>query len=380
VILRRLVLVGAALALAGCLHDPGRDAMVAGARPAVGRPAIEHLWHLTINDHTEDWKPVEFSSPAVVEKPLGDVILVGSQAGSLVAVDARKGRRLWQAQIGPSTAPPVVLDGRIYVGTHGGVMLALDSFDGHELWRHVSKGAIDRQPVVTAELVIFVNDADRVYALDRATGKARWQYERETPEDFTLRGHAGVVVAGNRVLSGFTDGHVTALDLRTGDVAWTHSLAGAENKFVDVDTTPVVVGDVVYAASAGGGLYALDLATGTEKWRAPIEGSVGLVIEGDRLYVTAAETGVAALDLTGHVLWRQGLSTAGDPSSPVLFGDYLIFTTANAGLFVVRKQSGKLVQSWNPGDGITSRPTLVGSTMYLLSNGGVLYAMNIARY
>ena len=50
------------------------------------------------------------------------------------------------------------------------------------------------------------------------------------------------------------------------------------------------------------------------------------------------------------------------------------------GLYVVDKRSGQLVQSWNPGDGITSRPTLVGSTMYLLSNGGVLYAMNIARF
>ncbi len=84
--------------------------------------------------------------------------------------------------------------------------------------------------------------------------------------------------------------------------------------------------------------------------------------------------------ITGHVLWRQGLSRAGDPSRPVIDGNYLILSTATTGLYVVDKRTGQLYESWNPGDGITAAPTVIGDRLYVISNGGVLYAMNLSRF
>jgi outer membrane protein assembly factor BamB len=282
--------------------------------------------------------------------------------------------------VGATSTVPLLLDGKIYLGTDDGSLVCLDAGTGKELWRYATRGAIWHPPVGWGELILFANDADHVYALERATGKWRWQYERETPEEYTVRGHGGVAVAGDRVYAGFADGNLVALAAASGDPVWVRSLAASETQFVDVDTTPVVDGEIIYVASASGGVWAIDAKDGSERWRAPITGASGIAMDGGRLYVTAADEGIHALDLAGHVIWRQGLRGAGDPSEPIISGEYLFFGAASAGLFVVEKRSGKLVQQFNPGFGVSAAPTLGGGRLFVLSNGGVLYAMSVERF
>ena len=57
-----------------------------------------------------------------------------------------------------------------------------------------------------ADLVYAASASDHLVALDPATGKWRWQYEREMPEGFTIHGYAGPRLHGNELLAGFADG------------------------------------------------------------------------------------------------------------------------------------------------------------------------------
>jgi outer membrane protein assembly factor BamB len=375
-----VALVSAAL-LAGCGRWPEpADAVDPRPRGVVGRPVLEFHWQKLLHDRRQDYNPQEFAGVAFYPRPSGDMLFAGSLGGDLVALDAGNGDTLWKRRVGAVGSQPLAEAGTVIVGTEDGALVALDTWDGREKWRYSTRGAIQHAPVAWKDLLIFANDADKVYAVERQTGKWRWQYERDTPEEFTVRGHAGVTVVNDVVYAGFADGNVVALAAGTGDALWIRSLAASSTQFVDVDTTPAVHDGSVIAASVSGGLYALDASSGAERWRAPVVGVTDLTLEGDRLYVAAAESGLMAYDLAGRELWRQGLTKAGDPSRPLVDGNYLFVSTADLGLYVVDRRSGQLVQSWNPGDGITSRPTLVGSKMFVLSNGGVLYAMNISRY
>ena len=75
---------------------------------------------------------------------------------------------------------------------HDGVLIALDAQTGVEKWRYQSRGPIQQPPVATSRAIVFANEADQVFAVDAITGKFKWQYKGETPEEYTLRGHAGV--------------------------------------------------------------------------------------------------------------------------------------------------------------------------------------------
>jgi outer membrane protein assembly factor BamB len=359
----------------GCGYPQPGDAMDPRPSGHVGRPVLELAWRKLIHDRSLDHQPQEFAGVTV-----GDQIFGGSLGGDFFALETSHGDVVWKRHLGSVSSVPLVLGDTVYVGTDDGALVALSIKDGAQKWRYVTKGAILHPPVVSGDLLIFSNAGDKVYAVERATGKWRWQYERETPDEFTVRGHGGVTVAGNVVYAGFADGNVVALAAATGDVQWVRSLAGDKTQFVDVDTTPVIDSGLLFAASSSGGLYALDVTNGTEKWRAPINGASDVTLADGRLYVAAAETGLYALDRGGHVLWREGLSRAGDPSRPIINGNYLFLSTAADGLFVVDKRTGQLYQSWNPGDGITSEPSIVGDRLYVLSNGGVLYAMNLSRF
>jgi hypothetical protein len=115
------------------------------------------------------------------------------------------------------------------------------------------------------------------------------------------------------------------------------------------------------------------------RWRVATEGVGAVTPFEDRLYFAAPRQGLHATDLEGHVVWRQGLTEAGDLTAPIVLGRYLVFSGSRAGLFVVERDSGALVELFNPGQGICAAPTidLESRRLYVLSNGGTLYALDL---
>jgi len=374
---------GASLALFACRPIPESvDPMNAVAKREVGLPVLSLSWRFQVADRTEDLKPQEFSSPAVnpAPHPADSMLYVGSQAGTLFALSAATGEIIWKREVGAVSSRPIIFRGRLYVGTDDGSMVCLEAFDGVENWRYSTRGPVLQPPVVSDDLVLFSNEADHVYALDRETGTFRWQYKSETPEEFTLRGHAGISLDGELAFAGFSDGTLVALRAATGSVAWIKSLKGEAGRFVDVDATPVVLDERVYASSSGGGVYALDKTTGFIHWRLRLTGAGPITTDGERLYVAAADQGVYAIDMGGNLLWRQGTQGGGEPAPPVVSGEYLLYGLSEDGLFVADKSTGRVFQYFDPGYGVSAEPILEGDRMYLMSNGGFLYALNLERF
>lgn len=342
---------------AGCWHHPQDvDPVAAVRRGGLGLPVLTLQWKRTIVDHSHSYGAQEFSGPAVYHERL----FVGSRGGVLYAIDRRRGTIVWKRTIGAMSARPLVDHDRLYVGTDDGLMLCLDVLDGAQRWRYATRGAILRTAVLADDLVVFSNDTDQVYALDRDKGTFRWQYKADMPEEYTLRGYAGVTVVGKLVLTGFANGTVVALRLATGSVAWMTSIKGDAERFVDVDSEPTVVGDTVLVASATGGVHALDLATGLVRWRIDVQGAGSIVPDGDRLYFAAADEGLYATDLDGNIVWRQGTRGGGEPADPVVTGDYVVYALSRGGLFILDKRTGVVDEFFDPGEGVSARPVQIG--------------------
>ena len=372
-----------AIALAACGPLPGNlDPHSPLDDEPIGRPAMSLRWKRVLADTARERKPQEFASAEVVLGPSRDrdTLFVGSGEGVLHAFAADTGREIWRRELGSVSSRPVAHRGRLYVGTDDGYLYCLDTFSGEKIWQYLTKGPVLEPPVIAGDLVIFSNENDHVYALDRASGNFRWKYKVETPDDGTVRGHAGVALDGDLVYAGFSNGTMVALRQATGSVAWLASLKGGEDQFIDVDVTPVIAGDTVFAASSSGGLYALDKSLGRVKWRLPIKGVGALTTDESRLYAVAANQGAYALDLAGNIIWRQGTAGGGEPAGAVLSDGYLLYALSEDGLFIVDKTSGRLVQFFDPGYGISSVPSLARDAMYVLSNSAVLYAMSLRHF
>ena len=226
ILLWAAVFTGAA-GLSGCVH--GRvniDAMDPTTEES-GRGVLALRWLIPMHDDMVRAKPQEFASAALDERfERESRLYVGSQQGTFYAISGAHGEVLWKRALASVSSKPLVHNGMIYVGTDDGTLYCVEHLDGKIRWKYETRGAILEAPVVVGDLVVFSNESDQVFALDRHKGTFRWQHKVETPDGFTLRGHGGVAASGDLVFAGFADGRVVALRSASGTVAWVKSISG----------------------------------------------------------------------------------------------------------------------------------------------------------
>ena len=331
-------------------------------------------WHRKLARHgVFDYRPQEWASAAVGPDGL---LFVGSTARRFVALDGN-GRLRWALRTaGAVSSRPLYAAerGLVYFGADDGKLYAVEAKSGKVRWTYATQGTIANVPVLDEGTLLFTSSEERVYAVDAATGRWRWQYDREAPEGFTIQGHAGVAVRDNTAYTGFSDGVLVALRASTGEVVWTRRLAEDKPRFVDVDATPVIAGELLLTASYASGVYAIAVDNGSVHWHFPVEGVSALTVApSGMIFASAAEVGLVALDRRGREIWRQAMPK-GVPSAPVITGDYLVVTGTETGLHVASARTGRLLQLFDPGHGISAPPTAAGGMIYVLSNVGRLFA------
>ena len=321
------------------------DAMSAEGIEPLAEDRLALKWKFVASDRSTEISPQEFAAPAVTL----DTIYFGSAGGKFFALRTATGQIRWKKQLGSVACAPLLNGGVLYIGTNDGFLVALDSTTGKEKWRYQGRGPIEQTPTAAGDLIVFANEADQVIAVDALSGKYKWQYKSETPEEYTLRGHAGVVLDGELLYTGFSNGTLVALRKETGSIAWSTSLKADAERFMDVDATPIVLGQILYASSSSGGVYAIDKSTGLVKWRVPFYD-------------------VALPSSTG----------GGEPGAPVVFDDMLVYSLADDGLFLAERRTGKTLEYFDPGDGVSAQPTITSDgQLFVMSNRGILYAFDV---
>lgn len=325
-----------------------------------------------------EYKPQEFAGSDTD----GKRVFVGSSQGKLYAFDKDDGTRQWYVDLKfPISSQPryVAETGLVYVGCDDGGMYAFESATGKQRWVYRTRGPIASHPTYESGVLYFTSGENRIYALDARRGTWKWQYDRESPETFTIRGYPAPLVLRGRVYVGFSDGYLACLSAISGDVIWARSLAGEATRFVDVDSTPLYYRDTIFVSAYSTGVYALDPKDGSTRWRYDVEGAGSVHAKDGRLFFTAAKLGLHALDMDGRLLWRQALADGGELGEPMALGRYVLSSSSNGGTYVADAANGHLYQYFYSSFGITAPLMSDGRQLYVLSNGGYFYALTINK-
>jgi outer membrane protein assembly factor BamB len=352
---------------------------LAAPRPAASLPpAPISLWSVRwtrdlVPKPTLEWKAQEPGGPGV--DPATGVVVAGTRDGILHAVGPDN-RLLWEFQGGAGfEAAPLIRDGVVYAGCGDGILYALELATGKERWRYDAKEEVGTTPVLAGGLIFFATLQDTLFAVDAKTGEWRWHHRRDPPSGFTIRGAAGAAVANGVVYAAYADGTVAALDAAVGSVRWERRVAPSGD-FMDIDSTPQVSGSRVFVAAYSGAVYALDAATGVTAWEFRTPGASQLVLAGDRV-VAVTTTQVLALSAgDGKQLWNTPFK--GMPGgAPIVAAGYVLVPTG-VGLLWLDLASGRSLRVADPGSGVTAAAAVRGGRVYLLSNQGQLYALEIS--
>jgi outer membrane protein assembly factor BamB len=197
----------------------------------------------------------------------------------------------------PAYSSPAVANGMIYF--YADKLYALDAATGAFKWSYAI-GFSQSSPVVANGMVYMASNGGKLYALDAATGAFKWSYAKS--------GWTSPVVANGIVYFGSLDflspdGRLYALDAQTGAFLWSHAAPGWERS-----RSPAVANGIVYHNGGDCGLYAYDAASGAVLWRYPVPGtnpgSLCPVVANGVVYVAFADRKLYALDaLTGAFQW-----------------------------------------------------------------------------
>jgi outer membrane protein assembly factor BamB len=187
-------------------------------------------------------------------------IVYASASGSLIALNAKDGTKLWNYTIGGDVympSSPAVANGVVYIGSADNhKVYALDAEKGDLFWEYTTGGAVTSSPTVANGIVYIGSDDNKLYALNATTGKKIWSYK-------TGGGVGSPAVEYGVVYVGSRDQNLYALNAQTGKKIWNY------NTHNDVIYRPAVANGVVYTTVGYGqqpALYALNAATGTKLW------------------------------------------------------------------------------------------------------------------
>jgi outer membrane protein assembly factor BamB len=321
-----------------------------------------------------EWKAREPGGPAV--DPATGMVVVGARDGVVQAFQP-DGTPLWHFTTqGPFEAPPAVEGDTVYAGSTDGRLYALERTTGEERWRYDAREEIGSRPVVADGVVYFSTMQDTVFALDAKTGAWKWHQRRESPGRFTIRGVAWPTVAGGLVYAGFADGTVTAMDTKTGAVKWERR-AAPSGEFTDVDSTPQVADGRVYVAAYSGAVLALDAASGKVLWEVKAPEACRVKLAGKALVAVTAKSVLGLSPADGKQLWTQKLR--GTPSGEPVVANRWILVPATDGILILDAASGHRLRFLDTGTGSSATPAVLGSRVYVLSNGGRLLALDLLQ-
>ncbi len=326
--------------------------------------------------------------PSTVDPPglvLGAdrLIFLGSQGGSVYAIDADRGNVAWNAVL-PLPAPlaPVQAAPSGYFTFFGGTR------------DYVLAGTRDGTP----------GSLNRFYALKLADGSVAWSYDGSANglKIGAISGQATVDYVNKRVYfasAAFGGGvgeqdTVWCLDLETGARIWSTALGA-------VMGSPIVRNGRLYVGVASGEIHALNASDGSAAWLAPfltgLDGPVKLFVGADRTngrLLFSTNTRVWALDDAGGSTppllptWVRDpvldlLDPIPNPSSPVFIagGPHVYVGSSNGKVYRLDYATGKTLASFTLGDpalaaGVGS-PTLdlAGGFLYVGTEAGIVYCV-----
>jgi outer membrane protein assembly factor BamB len=363
----------AALALGVALSAGGAGATgIVSKLPPAPRKLWSVAWHEPFTPGRLDFRPQE-PGGAGVDAAEGRVV-VGTRDGWLHAL-SEDGKLAWEFEArGAFPGAPLVDGDAVYVGSADGRLYALDLATGKERWRYDTREELGTRPAIADGVVVVASLADGVFAVDAATGALRWQRRREPPSGFTIRGAAGVIAGEGLVFAAFSDGSVLAAEPATGRVRWERVVAPAGDQ-LDVDGLALVKGRL-FAAAYSGAVAALDPATGNLAWQAQVPGATRLAAAGGTVFVITP-SGVTALSAgDGATVWTAPLDGA-PAGAPALAGQWLLVPANAGGLRVLEAATGRTLRVFQPGTGVSAEPAVQGGRVYVLSNGGHLFALDL---
>jgi outer membrane protein assembly factor BamB len=327
-------------------------------------------------------------------------VFVATADGTIHAIDAATGSKIWQLQPDNGRlwdASLRVAEGQVCAGLEGGLITCVGAADGQPLWTtELGIEAQSRPALVDGVLYVPTtwvgtatpNDYEGeavLFALDAATGDILWQ---AATENYILR---RPIVAGNLVITGGADvaaegqssgdynspNRIYAFDKASGAVVWVHESDDGLLRWL------IASENVVAFAGRSEIVQAISLDDGEPVWNfGPSYWMQFPVLADGVFYMGTGDERFHALDAAdGSRLWETSidLDSLNQIGKPLIAGDTIWLNAVTGDIYGLRMADGEQVAHLETGLSIRVGGALY-ENLYIMGDAqGGLYAFEIGR-
>jgi outer membrane protein assembly factor BamB len=290
----------------------------------------------------------------------------------------------WRIQgHGKVEGAPAIVAGVLYVGIEDGSLYALNAATGSARWRFTATDEIDvgqgigvGGPAVAGDLVFAASDLGSLFAVEVTSGQERWSY------GFGSAIGSPVVVNGT-VYAVSNNGYLEVLDGGTGARYWGRKVSTA-----NVLNGPSVANGIVYLGADDGTLYALyatglkdrwQFATGFPLVQIPAIAD-GVVYVGARSDATHKGVLIAVDAESGEELWRFQTADEAYLTDPAIGAGVVCVGSYDGTVYCLDQATGTLKWSYatDQGEPIVAAPAIAGEILYVAGQDRTIYALDVA--
>lgn len=316
------------------------------------------------------WKRL-LGTPVLSSVAAGDsLVYVGSTDGHLYALRSSDATVAWKHRFDAEVcAGPALADSLVIAGGYDGHVYGLNRHTGKVVWEFVAQGGVTTDMIVDGGAVFFGSADYKVYALGAHTGKLLWQCKTRGQVSSTP------AVDEQAVYFGSQDDVLRAVSRDDGTLVWKFETKGA------INTAPLVAGGRVYFGSDDRHFYALSATDGQPAWKYRVGGKFQAdpVVLGGAVHVGATNGFVCALDAaSGEVRWKHNCEAEVTGSALAESDSTFFIGTQDGVLHRFNTRTGKPTWSFETHGSVTVRPTRSGQTLWVGSDDGFLYALDLA--
>ncbi|MBR1600433.1 MAG: PQQ-binding-like beta-propeller repeat protein [Alphaproteobacteria bacterium] len=300
--------------------------------------------------------------------------------GLLSAYNIKDGENIWRMELISENSniadtalkgAGVATDGKIiYVTTGFGSVVAVKAKDGAKVWENSLKTPLRIAPVIAAGKVLVQSADNRFFALDAQTGEILWDYDIAM-ENTTVVGGASAAYCPKLdvIISGFSGGEIQAFNASLGTPLWEDNAVSNRQAYSStflhsIKASPVVEDETAYILGNADVLAALDIRSGNRNWEKEIGGVNTPLLSGNTLFVVSNDNDLLAINkANGDILWSTSIELGGKvnevtPFSPILMNNQLVLALSNGRINVYNPKNGQKVNMIDLDEDLNSAPVV----------------------
>jgi outer membrane protein assembly factor BamB len=273
---------------------------------------------------------------------------------------------------------PILTGDHVIFCDEGGYTFNYSLESGQELWEHFGGAPITSQPTLIGDDVIVSSVDDSVYSLDLESGEISWRYNhppsltRET--ELTLYGAPSAVLWQDSIIVGFSDGSITSISRATGEVEWQNVVG--QGVYPDIIATPIVSENNIYVGGFEGPFVSLNPQTNTIRWSLDIGTASQPTYEDNVIFHGGSDGVLRKIDtITGQVIWEWDADIEGSLTTPRITPAGIITTSTEETIYLIDDSTGDELWQYRADvmlSGMSSAISVGGSGFYAVTNKGQL--------